>query len=415
MRLLLCVLRLFILLKVATPLNSLLTPDFLLSLYLYRLDLHRKEAVRITFVISTFAAGGAERVMSVMANYWAERGEDITLITLTSQSDDWYKLHPRVKRVGLEAVSFSKHIGQALRNNVRRIVLLRRALEKAHPDVIISFIDTTNVLTLMASWGLGIPVIVSERNDPYKCSMGSVRSRLRSLLYPHAGAVVVQSCAIRDWALRLRGIKTVCVIPNPVGLISTGSEQTSRCHGSTHTVVAMGRLVRQKGFDLLIEAFARCAGKHPDWALVILGEGEERSSLQAFATDLGIADRVNLAGQFQEPATILKGADLFVLSSRYEGYPNALLEAMACQLPVVSTNCSGGGPGEIIHDGVNGILVPTEDVTALADAMDRLMADPQERQRLGVQAAKVVERFSTDRIMKLWGDLLARTVGVSHA
>ena len=147
--------------------------------------------MRIYLVISTFAAGGADRMMSVMANYWAEQGEDITLITLSSLSADWYKLHPRVKRVKLGVLSVSTHIGQAIRHNVRRVICLRRALRRAHPDVVISFLDTTNVLTLMASWGLGIPVIVSERNDPLTHSIGLAWNGLRSLLYRYADAKVI--------------------------------------------------------------------------------------------------------------------------------------------------------------------------------------------------------------------------------
>lgn len=369
-------------------------------------------SLRIYLVVSTFAAGGAERVMSVMANYWAEQGKDITLITLSAQSDDWYKLHPRVKRVGLDVLSFSTHIGQAIRNNLRRVILLRRVLRRDHPDVVISFLDTTNVLTLLASRGLGIPVIVSERNDPYQNSMGPAWSRLRSLLYRYAAAIVVQTSAIREWALGLRGIKAVCVIPNPVNPISNGSEQNSRRPGPPYAIAAMGRLVRQKGFDILIEAFSRCAGKHSDWSLVILGEGPERASLQAYAANLGIADRVRLAGQYQEPATILKRADLFVLSSRYEGFPNALLEAMACQLPVVSTDCSGGGPRDIIRDGIDGILVPPNNVGALADAMDRLMANTDERRRFGTRACEIIERFRIGRIMSLWDEVLSCTCKV---
>lgn len=365
--------------------------------------------MHITLVTTTFGAGGAERVLSIMANYWAEQGKNITLITLSTQSSDWYELHPRVKRVGLDDISFSAHIGQAIRDNIGRIMRLRRALRKTHPDVVISFLDTTNVLTLIASWGLGIPIIVSERNDPYRNTIGWAWNGLRSLLYRYADAVVVQSCAIRDWALKITGVKTIHVIPNPVTPLCNGSKQVSRSHGSTHMVAAMGRLVRQKGFDILIEAFGRCAGRHADWSLVILGEGPNRVSLQTLAADLGIADRVKLVGQIPEPGTILKGADLFVLSSRYEGFPNALLEAMACQLPVVSTDCSGGGPREIIRDGVDGILVPADDVAALAGAMDRLMADSNERRRLGARAYEIIERFSAEKIMKMWDELVGCT------
>ena len=363
--------------------------------------------MRITLVISTFTAGGAERVMTVMANYWAERGEDVTVITISSQSNDWYQLHPRVKRVGLDVLSQSAHLGQAVRANVLRIPRLRSSLRQACPDVVVSFLGTTNVLTLMASWGLGIPVVVSERNDPREYSIGWVWSLLRSVFYRHADAIVVQSSAIRDWVLGLRGIKAAYVIPNPVRPVRNKVEQAPRHHASTHGIVAMGRLVEQKGFDILVEAFSRCAAQHSDWSLIILGEGPQRVRLQSVATALGIGDRVHLVGQVREPEAILKGADLFVLSSRYEGFPNALVEAMACQLPVVSTDCSSGGPRDIIRDGVDGILVPPKDVAALASAMGRLMADQEERQRLGKRAGEVVERFSANRVMKLWDDLLA--------
>ncbi len=354
-------------------------------------------------------------MMTVMANYWAERGEDVTVITISQQSMDWYTLHPRVKRVGLDVLFHSAHIGQAVGANVLRITRLRHALRGARPDVIVSFLDMTNVLTLMASWGLGIPVVVSERNDPREYSIGPAWSVLRSVFYRHADAIVVQSCAIRDWVLKLPGIKAAYVIPNPMRPISSESKPASKPHTSTHAIVAMGRLVEQKGFDILVEAFSRCAAKYSDWSLVILGEGPQRTRLESVAADLGIRDRVHLVGQVREPDTILKGADLFVLSSRYEGFPNALVEAMACQLPVVSTDCSSGGPRDIIRDGVDGILVPPKDVAALAIAMERLMADREERQRLGRRAGEVVERFSLNKVMKLWDDLLAGIARLSHA
>ena len=131
-------------------------------------------------------------MMSVMANYWAERGEDMTLITLSPQPNDWYTLDRRIKRVALDALSSSAHVVQALRENVRRILRLRRALRGARPDVIVSFLDKTNVLTLMASWGLGIPVVISERNDPREYNIGLAWSVLRSVLYRRADAIVVQ-------------------------------------------------------------------------------------------------------------------------------------------------------------------------------------------------------------------------------
>lgn len=364
--------------------------------------------MRITLVISTFDIGGAQRVMSLMANYWVAHGRDVTLVSLSPQSEDWFALHHLVKRVPLNLLSSSTHLGQALCQNMLRVLRLRDELRRSRPDVVISFMDTTNVLTILASRGLSIPVIISERNDPRRHAMGLAWNTLRSLLYRRADALVVQSSALRDWAREVAVDARVDIIPNPINPEFNGSTKEARRRGSGHTIVAMGRLVRQKGFDLLIEAFARCAGQHPEWSLVILGEGEERSNLESLISAMGLQDRVRLAGKVPQPSHILGQADLFVLSSRFEGFPNALMEAMACKLAVISTDCPNG-PRDIVRDGVDGLLIPPDDVNALAKGMDRLMANPMERQRLGAGATEVVKRFSIEKIMSMWDELVAHT------
>jgi len=364
--------------------------------------------MRITLVISTFTIGGAQRVMALMANHWAAHGRDITLVSLSQQSEDWFELHHLVKRVSLNLMSVSAHLGQALSQNALRVLRLRDELRRLRPDVVISFMDTTNVLTILASRGLGIPVIISERIDPRRHAIGLAWNKLRSLLYRRADALVVQSPDLRDWAREVAGDARVHIIPNPLNPVFNGSAKEAGRRRSGHTVVAMGRLVRQKGFDLLIEAFARCAGQHPEWSLVILGEGEERSNLESLIVAMGLHDRVCLAGKVPHPSQVLGQADLFVLSSRFEGFPNALMEAMACKLAVISTDCPSG-PRDIVRDGVDGLLIPPDDVNALAKGMDRLMADPMERQRLGANAMEVVERFSVEKIMSKWDELVAHT------
>jgi glycosyltransferase involved in cell wall biosynthesis len=265
--------------------------------------------------------------------------------------------------------------------------------------------DSTNVLTILASRGLGIPVIISERVDPRQHAIGLAWNTLRSLLYRRADALVVQSPALRDWAREVAEDERVHVIPNPVNPAINGSAAARR-RGSGHTVVAMGRLERQKGFDLLIEAFARCAGPHPEWSLVILGEGAERANLESLIAAMDLQDRVRLAGKMPDPGPTLGQADLFVLSSRFEGFPNALIEAMTCKLAVISMDCPSG-PRDIIHDGVDGLLIPPEDVNALAKGMDHLMSNPLERQRLGANAMEVAERFSIEKVMSMWDELVA--------
>jgi GalNAc-alpha-(1->4)-GalNAc-alpha-(1->3)-diNAcBac-PP-undecaprenol alpha-1,4-N-acetyl-D-galactosaminyltransferase len=369
--------------------------------------------LRVTFVIASLESGGAARVMTVMANYWAERGVDVTIVTLSPQASDWYKLHPCVKRVELGLVTSSADIVQAIRNNVRRVCALRQTLRLLQPQAVISFLDTTNVVTLLAGWGLGIPLIVSERTDPRKHRIGTAWNWLRSLLYRRADAIVVQSNAVRDWAIGQFGSTTVHLIPNPLNPDLNKPEMVAGHRELGRTVVAMGRLGREKGFDLLIEAFARCAAKHPDWSLVILGEGQERRALEVLSAELRIAHRVWLVGQIHSPTASLKRADLFVLSSRYEGFPNALLEAMACGMAVIATDCPSG-PQEIIRNGVDGVLVKAESIEALASAMDGLMADGAARTRLGARAVEVVERFSPSAIMNKWEEVLHSVCRRSH-
>ena len=169
----------------------------------------------------------------------------------------------------------------------------------------------------------------------------------------------------------------------------------------------MGRLAQQKGFDLLIEAFSRIANRHPQWSVKILGEGPARASLKRLIAEKGLSGRVVLAGWEPDPVSVLKQSDLFVLSSRFEGFPNALLEAMACGLPSISFDCPSG-PAEIIRDTIDGLLVPAEDVEALASTMDRVLGDESLRQRLSAEAVHVVDRFSVEQYFANWDAVLRR-------
>ena len=351
---------------------------------------------------------------AVMANYWVEQGHDLTLITLAAAEEDFYPLHVGICRIGLGLTNRSTTLRESLWNNVVRLKQLREVICCSRPDVVISFIEKTNILVLLSTIASHIPVVACERTDPRYHKIERVWAVLRQVLYRRAAALVVQTEGLRGWAEGLVHHHAVYVIPNPIAQIDRIDDPIFNGNPSDKTVVAMGRLTPEKGFDHLIHGFARCVTRHSNWSLIIVGEGPERKRLEALSIQLGIGDRVTLLGRLSDPFPALRKADLFVLSSRYEGFPNALLEAMACQLPVVSTDCPSG-PRDIIRNGVDGILVPPDDVAALAGAMDRLMSDPQERRRLGVQAGEVVERFSPDRIMKLWGDLLARIVVASHA
>ena len=362
--------------------------------------------MRIAFVIYSLAAGGAERVASTLINYWVGAGEQVTLVTFDSVEKDFYRIDARVKRNALGLTNESKNRREFIFNNLRRVKSLRAFFRSFEFDVVVSFIDKTNVLVLLATLGLGVPVIVSERIDPREYAIGTIAACLRRALYPCARALVVQTDGIGQWARRIVKREVIHVIPNPISEQFLGSHRSNGTR-AYHTVVAIGRMELQKGFDRLLVAFGKCADRHPDWTLRILGEGTERPSLQELAIKLGLESRIRLDTVTKEPERVLRDSDLFVLSSRYEGFPTVLLEAMACGLPVISFDCPTG-PREMIRDGIDGVLVPPDDVEALAKAMDGLMGTQEERQLLAARAVEISERFGLPRVMAMWSEVLGK-------
>ena len=346
--------------------------------------------------------------MSMMANYWIQQGRRITLVTLDSSDKDFYKLDAGIHRVALSLLGRSSGLLDALSSNYKRLVSVRRTIISLKPDVIISFMDRTNVLCLIACYGSRIPVIVSERTDPRKHDTGKLWSLLREQVYPLAASLVVQTRGVAIWMReKFKGIR-IDVIPNPVMSICN-NEQSKVANLPANTVVSVGRLSQEKGFDVLIEAFSKSTNKYPDWNLVIFGEGPERKNLEALVSRLGVEGKVSLPGRIENPEKVVGTAEIFAMSSRYEGFPNALLEAMTCGLPVVATDCQSG-PREILNGGEDGLLVPVEDSGAMADSLISLMGDPDARKRLGENARASVQRFSLPNIMNQWEDLFQQVI-----
>jgi len=360
--------------------------------------------MKLVLVISSLGGGGAERVMTLLANAWVERGNEVTLITLASDRMDRYPLDPAVRRIALDVAGNSAHVLAAIGHNIVRIRALRRAIAESRPDAVISFIAESNVRVLIAAAGLRVPVIISERTALNGHHMRGVWRTLRRWSYPRATAIVAQTrrCAAELEALARRQVD---VIANPVSVESRPDDAAACERAGGPTLLAVGRLSPEKGFDLLIEAFAQTAPRHPDWNLVILGEGPLRAELERKIAEHDPGSRISMPGFDARVRSAMRRADLFVLSSRYEGFPNALLEAMTEGLACVSFDCDAG-PRELIDHRRNGWLVPAGDVHALADALDTLMGDADLRAQLGRRARDVGSTYSLATILDQWNGLV---------
>ncbi|MBB5714286.1 glycosyltransferase family 4 protein [Sphingomonas aerophila] len=359
------------------------------------------EPRHIAFVIAGLSAGGAERVISIIAGHWVAQGRRVTVVTFDRDGDPIF--HPLDPRVRLVRLGLPPEAGRPWRV-VARVAALRRALASVRPDVTISFLTKINVLTLLASIGTGRRVIVSERNNPRAQNAAPVWNRLLAGLHWRAETIVMQTEASLA-CLAPRARKRARVIANPIAVPANGDRQTD-----SHVLTAVGRLTHQKGFDLLIRAFGAVADKHPDWRLRIWGEGEMRPLLEAEVAEGRLGERVDLPGNSNGPAEWIGDAGAFVLSSRYEGFTNVLGEAMAAGLPAVSFDCDYG-PAVLIRDEVDGLLVEPGDVAALGRALDRLMGDAALRARLGQAARTSAQRFAPARITAEWDKLLPRRQG----
>jgi glycosyltransferase involved in cell wall biosynthesis len=356
--------------------------------------------------------GGAERVIASLANAWSSRGHEIFILTLDDLAS-FYPLAPDVRRVSANLVGDSGGILGGLRANVDRVKALRRCIREFAPDVVIGFMARTGMVTILASLGLHVPTIVCEHNDPAQLQLGTLWSSLRVLTYSMADTVTFLTSNVVERWVPLLGSKAV-LMPNPVVIEPPDASQSKRLFVHPQNLIAVGRLTRQKGFDLLLQAFQLVVEGNRQWGLTILGEGELRPQLERMIEKLGLGERVQLAGRVNNPFAWLRQADLFVMSSRFEGLPCSLCEAMACGLPAISFDCDSG-PRDIIREGVDGLLVTPLQINELAAAMDRLMSHPGERAKLATRAPEVMQRYSMAAILQMWDGLFQQLKVRGHA
>jgi glycosyltransferase involved in cell wall biosynthesis len=362
--------------------------------------------MKLVFLIHSLANGGAERVTANLANHWAGKGWDVTIVTVDRQGLDYYVLDPAVKRVALDLAGDSAGPLSALAGNLRRVLAVRRVLKRIRPDIAVAMMTQSNVLLALASLGLGgMRTVGSERTHPPQMPVGRMWEGLRRYWYGKLSAVVALTSETRSWLGAHTASTRIDVIPNPVPWPFPSQAPVVPVEQHTtagrRTVLAVGRLSEEKGFHTLIDTFVRLAPEHPDWDLVILGKGGEQARLQAQIDAAGLGARIRLLGQAGNVGDWYRAADLYVMCSRFEGFPNTLAEAMAHGLPAVSFDCDTG-PRDIIRHDVDGLLVCSGDAAALRHALARLMGDAGLRAEFAGRAVQARTRFSPETTVTKW-------------
>ncbi|NEX92353.1 glycosyltransferase [Caulobacter sp. 17J65-9] len=269
-------------------------------------------------------------------------------------------------------------------------------------------ITQTNVMVALAGIGLGCRVVGSERSSPANSPLSRTWSVLRRFAYGLLDETLAQTGGAADWLRANTFARRVRVIPNAITLPVPDNSPTldpaAVCPAGP-VVLGVGRLAPVKRFELLVEAFAQAAPAHPDWTLVLLGEGPERDRLERLVADHGLAGRILLPGRAGNMTAWYQRASLLALTSWHEGFPNVLLEAMAHGVPVASVDCPDG-PRAIVRDGVDGLLVSPPEADAFGRALGGLMGDDVRRARMSDAAREVLDRFSEHAVMQLWDEAI---------
>jgi GalNAc-alpha-(1->4)-GalNAc-alpha-(1->3)-diNAcBac-PP-undecaprenol alpha-1,4-N-acetyl-D-galactosaminyltransferase len=354
----------------------------------------------IVLVISDLGMGGAQRVVSILATLWQQQGYRVQVTTFFGPELDHFSLPDGVSRHIVADTGATNGFLQGIINNIRRIYRLRAALKQANAPVVISFIGVTNILTVLASVGAPWRTIISERNDPERQSFGRIWDWLRRLTYRHADLITANSPGAVTTLQNFVPESKLLLVRNPIDLEKfqppTKNKQPVIC--------AAGRLVPQKSFDTLLAAFAKCTGSMKGWRLVIAGEGLLAATLHQQSADLGLTSRVTWLGRVDDCAPLFAEAAIFALPSRFEGTPNALLEAMASGCAVVVSDASSGPLDYVTHDN-NGLVVPSDNLEALATALEHLALNIDLQRRLGAAARDTVKQNAQDTVVDEWSRL----------
>lgn len=352
--------------------------------------------MRIGFIVSAFTNGGAQRVAITLTKWLNSHGHEACIISLVESDMNQYDAS------GMTYYSLGKmYAGQSVQRRMK-------AFDESHDvDAYILMGVPMCIYVIPALRNTRAKIIVSERNDPRNFQGKAIIKVASRFLMRRADGFVFQTKDASDFYKRFQNKSTV--IPNPVADVPMIRQRLSNAERKKRIVTA-GRLVPQKNHEMLIHAFSMVSKDYPDYCLMIFGEGNLKESLESLAVRLGVQDRVFFPGSVNDVHEQIIDAELFVLSSDFEGMPNALMEAMAMGLTSISTDCPCGGPRDMIEDGVNGYLIPVGDQEACARAIRAALSDKTNSDRIGQRAMELRERLGKDTICEKWLEFIRKIV-----
>lgn len=365
--------------------------------------------MKVLFFIYALNGGGAERVTSTLASHWVSKGWEVSVVSLVASGSDAYELDPGVRRVILDLGAESGNIFAAIAHNLRRARALREVILQVKPDIAIAMESRANILLPLAARGMrDLRIIGSERTYPPRSPLGSIWQHLRQKTYGKLDAVVALTRECADWLKQHTNATRVPVIPNPAGWPLAAHvpvvDPAAFCRPGRKIVLAAGRLIREKNIGAMITAFAAASRRNDDWDLIIAGDGALRTALERQVNEAGLDGRVMFTGRVGNLGDWYRHANLYAMTSEYEGFPNTLAEAMAHGVPAIAFDCETG-PRDIIRQGVDGFLVPPGDLAGLQHAMEKMMSDDGLREAFAQRAVEARERFSLIKISSLWEEL----------
>lgn len=358
---------------------------------------YRGNNMRILFTIGTMGGGGAERNVSLLANALIEKGYEVGIMGIWGD-ELAYQLSPLITYIPIEPNASNKLIRFA-----KQLFRIRPYIKKYNPDVILSFLADVNACVLLCTRFMKCKVVVSERNDPNIDPTIKAFRILRKIMYHYADAFVFQTMDAKEYFNKTIRNKVSYIIPNPVR-----KDLPVHIDKETGIIATACRLTKQKNIPLLIDAYKMVLKQHPEYVLYIYGEGELKDELSLYVSQQNLNENVFLKGFVQDVCERINEADIFALSSDYEGMSNSMLEALGMGMPCVITDCPIGGARMLIKNMENGVLVPTGDKEALANALLLLINDEEKREELGRAALQIRRDNSIEQIVEKWTDLICQ-------